>query len=148
MNEKVQENRVRRLAARQGLQLLKSRRRDPLAIDFGGYMLTDAASNAVVAGGAPLPYSMSLDDAEAWVTREARPLPPGLARFLRELRRRVQLAEERIEMMQSGKMGVRENTGAGWVDVTDKAIEMERRMIATDAAVIAEWDPTGVTASG
>jgi hypothetical protein len=36
---KVRENRVRRAAARQGLVLHKSRRRDPRAIDFGEYWL-------------------------------------------------------------------------------------------------------------
>lgn len=39
--EKVRENRLRRAAARQGLALAKSRRRDPRALDFGLYWLTD-----------------------------------------------------------------------------------------------------------
>jgi hypothetical protein len=72
MADKIQENRVRRMAGRQGLLLSKSRRRDPLALDFGGYMLVDSRSNAVVAGAEPLPYSLTLDDAEAWLRR-----PPG-----------------------------------------------------------------------
>jgi hypothetical protein len=47
--EKVRENRLRRAAARQGLRLTKSRRRDPLALDFGRYWLTDD-NNRGVAG--------------------------------------------------------------------------------------------------
>jgi hypothetical protein len=37
--EKVRENRLRRMADRQGLQLVKSRRRDPRAVDYGTYAL-------------------------------------------------------------------------------------------------------------
>ena len=38
-SEKVRENRLRRMAKRQGLALSKSRRRDPLAIDYGQWRL-------------------------------------------------------------------------------------------------------------
>ena len=37
--EKVRENRLRRMAERQGMRLVKSRRRDPLALDYGKYWL-------------------------------------------------------------------------------------------------------------
>jgi hypothetical protein len=50
MADKVRENRVRRMAARQGLQLVKSRTRDPRALDYGSYMLLDG--DRVVLGGA------------------------------------------------------------------------------------------------
>jgi hypothetical protein len=39
VNEKVYENRLRRKAKRQQLELVKSRRRDPDAADFGAYWL-------------------------------------------------------------------------------------------------------------
>lgn len=39
MTDDVRENRLRRMAKRQGLELVKSRRRDPRAIDFGVYWL-------------------------------------------------------------------------------------------------------------
>lgn len=67
MTDKVRMNRLRRMAERQGLSLAKSRRRDPNAVDFGGFMLLDASTNSVVAGGDPIPYSLSLDEAEAWL---------------------------------------------------------------------------------
>lgn len=38
-DEKVRENRLRRMAERQGLRLVKSRRRDPRALDYGLYVL-------------------------------------------------------------------------------------------------------------
>jgi hypothetical protein len=41
MSAKVLENRIRRVAARRGFMLTKSRRRDPRALDFGQYTLTD-----------------------------------------------------------------------------------------------------------
>lgn len=60
--EKVAENKIRRAAARQGLLLQKSRRRDPRAIDYGGYMLVDMQLNAVVFGAHPNAYSASLEE--------------------------------------------------------------------------------------
>src|SRR3712207_211748 len=39
LEEKVRENRLRRMAQRQGLTLQKSRRRDPYALDYGKYWL-------------------------------------------------------------------------------------------------------------
>ncbi len=50
--EKVRENRLRRMAARQGLQLVKSRRRDPRALDYGTYWLVDASGVEVASGDA------------------------------------------------------------------------------------------------
>jgi hypothetical protein len=39
--EKVRENRLRRMAERQGLELRKSRRRDPRAKDYGRWYMVD-----------------------------------------------------------------------------------------------------------
>ena len=61
--EKIRENRLRRAAVRQGLRLVKSRSRDPRALDYGGYMLVDG-NNLVVAGELGSPRALSLDDAE------------------------------------------------------------------------------------
>lgn len=47
---KVYENQCRRAADRQGFRLVKSRSRDPRAVDYGGYMLVDAATGVVEAG--------------------------------------------------------------------------------------------------
>ena len=49
-DEKVRENRLRRVAVRRGLRLVKSRRRDPQALDFGCYALVDASANVIVFG--------------------------------------------------------------------------------------------------
>ncbi|GAA4169085.1 hypothetical protein [Shinella granuli] len=65
--DKVKENRVRRVAERRGMRLEKSRRRDPKAIDFGGYMLIDAATNTVILGSTSYAYSASLDDIEEFL---------------------------------------------------------------------------------
>jgi hypothetical protein len=48
MDDKVRENRVRRAAERQGLRLIKSRRRDENAWDHGTYGLLSAETSAVV----------------------------------------------------------------------------------------------------
>lgn len=59
------------MAERQGLRLIKSRRRDPRATDYGGYALADAATDAIVFGtGALDRYVASLDDVERYLTND------------------------------------------------------------------------------
>ena len=67
--EKVRENRARRAAERQGLMLVKSRRRDPRAWDYGTYMLMDARANTVVASGGQSGYGLDLDAVEEELDR-------------------------------------------------------------------------------
>ena len=66
---KVAENRLRRVARRQGLILQKSRRRDFQAYDYGGWMIVDAQTNSVVDGGSPMAYGLSLADVESHLSR-------------------------------------------------------------------------------
>jgi hypothetical protein len=69
--EKVRENRLRQAVARQGCQLMKSRRRDPRALDFGRYAITNQVTGAVVAGGDGFNgYGLTLDDVDQWVNRK------------------------------------------------------------------------------
>ena len=67
--EKVRENRLRRVAERQGLRLEKSRRRDPRAVDFGTFRLVDIASNTLEAYGSSSGYGLTLDEIEEALTR-------------------------------------------------------------------------------
>lgn len=46
-DHKTYESRLRRAAARQGLMLHKSRRRDPLAYDYGEYKIIDSSGMIV-----------------------------------------------------------------------------------------------------
>lgn len=62
---KVRENRLRRAAARQGYKLVKSRRRDPRAYDYGRYWIVDPNTNAIAAGHDQ--FGMDLDEVEAWI---------------------------------------------------------------------------------
>ncbi len=68
--EKVREARLRRLAQRQGIKLVRSRRRDPQAADFGRYTLVDPETNRAIAGEQS--SAMTLDDVEVWLS-SARP---------------------------------------------------------------------------
>jgi hypothetical protein len=68
--DKVRENRLRRMADRQGLRLVKSRTRDPRGVDYGLYALLDHQT-----GGAVNPAladrwvcSWDLDAVEAYLT--------------------------------------------------------------------------------
>ena len=49
-DNKINQNRLRLAAARQGYRLSKSRRRDPRALDFGLYWLTDQSGRVVISG--------------------------------------------------------------------------------------------------
>ena len=70
-SEKVRENRLRRMAERQGYALTKTRRRDPRATDYGKYMIVNPMTNAVVAGAAATGRpEFTLDDVEEWLTGE------------------------------------------------------------------------------
>jgi hypothetical protein len=66
--EKVREARLRRMAERRGLKLVKSRRRDPLAVDYGRYVIVDPDSNQPVAGEFGSASAMTLDGVDAWLT--------------------------------------------------------------------------------
>ena len=61
---------LRRMAARQGLQLTRSRRRDRRAIDFGGFMLIDIYRDIGIMGDQPYAFSATLDDVEAYLKGE------------------------------------------------------------------------------
>jgi len=66
MTSKVRENRLRRVAERQGLILIKSRRRDPRALGYGLYALVrteverPAAESALASG-----VGVTLDEVES-----------------------------------------------------------------------------------
>lgn len=66
-NEKIRENRLRRAARRQGMMLMKVRRRDPDAVDYGRYWLIDPSTNCVVSGFDGYNNTGSLDDVEEWL---------------------------------------------------------------------------------
>lgn len=67
LEEKVRENRLRRMALRQGFKLMKNRRRDPRARDYGIWYLVQIDRN-IHAG-----EFYSLDQIEGWLTDDARP---------------------------------------------------------------------------
>lgn len=70
MQDKVKENRLRRMAGRQGLKLLKARRIDPRALDYGRYLLVNAQTGVAVHGGDHLNYRASMSDVDAFLTGE------------------------------------------------------------------------------
>ena len=82
--DKIRENRLRRIAARQGLTLRKSPRRDPHALGYGTYMLADSATRRVVAMDWNLPggYGLDLEITETGLLHDVE----GASRKLRELR--------------------------------------------------------------
>lgn len=71
--DKIRENRLRMVARRRGLVLVKSRRRDLKAVDFGTYMLLDPSNNdVIVASSLPNGYGLSLDDVEREIENRSR----------------------------------------------------------------------------
>jgi hypothetical protein len=67
--EKTRENRLRRMAQRQAMMVRKSRRRDPLAVDYDSYWLVSLTDNVLVAGG---DFGLTIDDLEAELTKPRR----------------------------------------------------------------------------
>jgi len=63
-DDRVRENRLRRMAARQGLRLLKSTRRDQYADGYGTYRLVGAQNGEHRYGDAVTGYGMDLDAVE------------------------------------------------------------------------------------
>ncbi|MDG4809927.1 hypothetical protein O7634_24515 [Micromonospora sp. WMMD1120] len=71
--DKVRENRLRRMAERQGLALIKSRRRDPRALDFGLYWLIESGSSTTQ----PSERGASLDEIEARLVGDVPTMRPS-----------------------------------------------------------------------
>jgi hypothetical protein len=63
---KTREVRLRLTAKRRGYALHRSRRRDPLALGYGSYWITDAGGQ-LVAGEPDSRNSLDLDAVEAWL---------------------------------------------------------------------------------
>lgn len=61
---KVRENRLRRMADRQGLRLVKSRRRDPLAVDYGRYRVETSEGLEPKRFASPMGWGLTLDEVE------------------------------------------------------------------------------------
>ena len=59
--DRSRQNRLRELAWRQGLQLVKIRSKDPSAFNYGRYRLIDAEFNDVIVGH---PLTFAIDDVE------------------------------------------------------------------------------------
>jgi hypothetical protein len=70
MSTKVFENRLRRMAARQGLELRKTRRRDPLALDYGRYQLVEIRTGAEATVPDGDEHGLTLEQAERWLTTD------------------------------------------------------------------------------
>jgi hypothetical protein len=72
---KIRENRLRRVAARQGFKLGKSRQRDPQALGYGTYGIYDPEhSNVLLLGNGPVRpgYGLTLDDVEQFLLGRSR----------------------------------------------------------------------------
>ena len=63
MTEKSREQKLRRDALRNGLRAQKGK----ASVDETGWMIIDENTNAVIAGNNPVPYTLSLEEAEEYV---------------------------------------------------------------------------------
>jgi len=76
-DEKVRENRLRQVARRRGYELRKSRRRDPLALDYGKWFLSRGEINGMPFGN--VDGFETLDSVEAFLDGKLEPIKPGEA---------------------------------------------------------------------
>ena len=61
------ERRVRRVAVRHGLHILKPQKPDPRVAKHGGYMLRDVETAKIVFGDQPYPFAADLEEIEAYL---------------------------------------------------------------------------------
>ena len=68
-SDKVRENRLRRVAHRQGFRLWRSRRRDTRAIDYGLYAITtqDGGRGLIHPQGPNSIFALDLDEVEEYL---------------------------------------------------------------------------------
>ena len=92
--EKIRENRLRRMASRQGLILRKSRRRDPRAIDYGDWYLIDARYNYLVA---------TCDNLDQVEYQLLAPVPQLLDVIEEQIRFRTEKAAEYPDDVRNGR---------------------------------------------
>ena len=68
------ERRVRRMAVRHGLHILKVQKlTDPRVVAHGGYMLRDVETAQIVFGDDPYPFAADLADIEAYIENLSAP---------------------------------------------------------------------------
>ena len=72
MTDKIRENRLRRTADRQGYRLVKSRSRDPHAVDYALYALLDVRSGGAVNPAIAQRWTCSwtLEEVEEFLARD------------------------------------------------------------------------------
>ena len=73
--QKVHENRLRRMAKRQGLAVRKSAIRDPHALGYERFDIVDAETNATVFRGGERYPNLTLDEVERWLTGDPETRP-------------------------------------------------------------------------
>lgn len=67
--EKVREDRLRRVAARRGYRLVKAKRMDTGAIDYGRWEIRDLFTDELVAGRLASRDALTTDEVEEWLNR-------------------------------------------------------------------------------
>jgi hypothetical protein len=70
-DKSARERRLRNYLMMRGYRLVRSRHR--LSPPKGGYLIVEFAVNQIVAGGEPSPFSLTLDDVEAWARQLQKP---------------------------------------------------------------------------
>ena len=71
-SEKVRENRLRRMAKRQGFRLVKIRRLDPLAVDYGRYRVETGDGIEAKGFASTMGWGLPLDEVEKRLTTPRR----------------------------------------------------------------------------
>jgi hypothetical protein len=66
-HRQTRENQLRRVALRRGLRMTKSGRKDPRAIDYDGFMVTDLTTGQIALGNDGHAYSATIEDVECYL---------------------------------------------------------------------------------
>jgi hypothetical protein len=68
----IREGRLRSDCERRGWRLMKSRHREEGDGDCGGFMIVDALSGTVLAGGRPRAFSMTIDEVKDYLAARSK----------------------------------------------------------------------------
>jgi hypothetical protein len=99
MRKVITEPQARRMAARLGWALRKSRYRNPELPSFGGYMLVSLCCNSIVVGADPWAYSLTLDEAVEFMVEADADEEPYVAPDPQEIRRQESAARRMADRL-------------------------------------------------
>jgi hypothetical protein len=124
--DKVRENRLRRIAERRGYSLEKSRRRDHKAPDFGRFRLVSVREGHAVVGDEPIRFSATLEDIEEWLGERPEPEHGAVVAEITQVLKKLQSFERKIGFIED-ELGLKRSSPSDpWKDRLERIRSVRR----------------------